>query len=257
MDGLGILPLEVTRGSDVEIVAQSAPAVIGDRYAERRLVLTPDAAEAGEAYCHLAAQLHQASRSRPLKTVLVASAVPGEGKSLTAANLALALSGSYRRRVVLVDADLRHPSLHQLFDIDNSIGLTQSLMAEANSAIEPVRLSDTLSLLPGGRPVPDPLAALTSERMKELLSAHTQQSDWVIVDAPPLGVFPDGHLLASLVDGVVLVVRAGRTPLAAVESTVKAIGRHAILGIVLNRSAPTTRAQYERYERQVRRGQRS
>ena len=255
--GLQIQPLEVTRGSDVEVAAESAPAVIADRYAQRKLVVAPNAPDAGEAYCRLATQLHQASQTRALTTVLIASAMPGEGKSLTAANLALALSGSYRKRVVLVDADLRHPSLHTLFDTDNSIGLSHCLMAGATSAIEPVRLSDRLSLLPGGRPSPDPLAALTSERMKDLLSAQTRQFDWVIVDAPPFTVFPDGHLLVRLVDGVVLVVRAGRTPRAAVESTVKMVGRQAILGIVLNRSAATTRAQYDRYERQVRRGQRS
>lgn len=257
MDALRIQRLEVMRGSDVEVAAQSAPAVIGDQYAQRKLVVPPAAPDAVEAYCRLATQLHQAGQSRPLTTVLIASAEPGEGKSLTAANLALALSGSYRKRVVLVDADLRHPSLHKLFDTDNGIGLTDCLMAGGNAAIEPVRLSDTLSLLSGGRPALDPIAALTSNRMKDLLSAQTQQFDWVIVDAPPLGVFPDGHLLASLVDGVVLVVRAGRTPLASVESTVKMVGRKAILGIVLNRSAPTTRARYDRYEQQVRRGQRS
>ncbi len=87
--------------------------------------------------------------------------------------------------------------------------------------------------------------------MKDLLSEQAQHFDWVIVDAPPLAVFPDAHLLASLADGVVLVVGAGQTPLAAVESAVKMLGRERIVGIVLNRSAPPRRTYYERQARKV------
>ena len=85
--------------------------------------------------------------------------------------------------------------------------------------------------------------------MKDLLSTHARENDWVIVDAPPLAALPDGHLLAALVQGVVLVVRAGCTPLAAVESAVKIVGRQAILGVVLNRSSAAPGAYYYRYPR--------
>ncbi len=249
-----VRPLEVTPDFDLDDDAPRAPAVVGDRYTQRKLIVAPDAPDATEAYCCLAAQLHKARLSRPLTTVLIASATPGEGKSLTAANLALALSGSYRKRVVLVDADLRRPSLHKLFDTDNTVGLYDYLMGGSNASIQPVSLTPTLFLLPGGNPAVDPLAALSSDRMKELLSAQTRQFDWVIVDAPPLAGFPDGHLLAGLVQGVVLVVQAGRTPLAAVEAAVKIVGRQAILGVVLNRSATTTGAYYDRYVRRDLRG---
>jgi protein-tyrosine kinase len=247
-----VQPLEVTPDFDLDD-APRVPAVIGDRYTQRKLILAPDAPDATEAYCCLAAQLHKARQSRPLTSVMIASAAPGEGKSLTAANLALALSSSYGKRVVLIDADLRRPSLHKLFDTDNTVGLYEYLMGP-NVPIQPVPLSVRLSLLPGGNTAPDPLAALTSDRMKDLLSAQTRQYDWVIVDAPPLAGFPDGHLLSGLVQGVVLVVHAGRTPLSAVESAVKIVGRQSILGVVLNRSTAKPGAYYDSYMRRGQRG---
>jgi capsular exopolysaccharide synthesis family protein len=182
---------------------------------------------------------------------MVTSAEPGEGKSLTAANLALALSTSYRKRVLLVDADLRQPSLQGLFGADDAPGLSDCLLARGKTPAQPLGLSPTLSLLPAGYPEPNPLATLTSDRMKELLADQALRFDWVIVDAPPLAVFPDAHLLASLANGVVLVVGAGQTPLAAVEAAVKMVGRERVVGIVLNRAAPKPRSYYERHARKV------
>jgi tyrosine-protein kinase Etk/Wzc len=85
--------------------------------------------------------------------------------------------------------------------------------------------------------------------MNDLLSEQGRQVDWVIVDGPPLAAFPDSHVLASLTDGVVIVVEAGHTPLAAVESVVKMVGRERIVGIVLNRSSAPPRVYYERQDR--------
>jgi Mrp family chromosome partitioning ATPase len=110
-------------------------------------------------------------------------------------------------------------------------------------------VSDTLSLLPAGVPQPNPLAALTSTRMKDLLSEVGREVDWVIIDGPPLTGVPDGHVLASLADGVVVVVEAGHTPLAALEGAVKMLGRERIIGIVLNRSTAPSRPYYERQAR--------
>jgi Mrp family chromosome partitioning ATPase len=92
---------------------------------------------------------------------------------------------------------------------------------------------------------------LASTRVKDLLSEQTHHFDWIIVDAPPLAVLPDAHLLANLANGVVLVVGAGQTPLADVESAVKMVGREHIVGVVLNRTAPMQRAYYERQARKV------
>jgi capsular exopolysaccharide synthesis family protein len=198
---------------------------------------------ANNAYCRLAAQLHQVQQTKPLTTLLIASAMPGEGKSLTAANLALVLSEAYGKRVALIDADLRRPTLHALFGIANGPGLSDAL--GGTMPIRPVRLSNTLCLMPGGRPEPNPLERLSSARLRTLLSEQAKRSDWVIIDVPPLGPCPDAGLLAGLVDGVVLVVRAGHTPLPAVQSAVKSLGVERVVGVVLNRSAsPAARFQY-------------
>lgn len=190
------------------------------------------------AYCRLAAQLHQLQQSRKLTTVMIASALPGEGKSLTAAILARALSEAYGKRVVLIDADLRRPSIHSLFGVPSSPGLNDCLAT--NVPVRPIRLSNTLCVVPAGGPEPNPLERLSSNGLRELLSEQSRLSDWVVIDVPPLAACPDAGILASLVDGVVVVIRAGKTPLAAVESTVTALGRERIVGVVLNRS--TSRA---------------
>jgi capsular exopolysaccharide synthesis family protein len=199
--------------------------------------------DVSDAYCRLAAQLHQVQQTRPLTTLLIASALPAEGKSLTAANLARALSEAYGKRVVLIDADLRRPSLHTLFGTRSSPGLKDCLAG--NSPLHAARLSSTLSLVPAGTPEPNPLERLSSGGLRTLLLEQAQRADWVIIDAPPLAACPDAGLLAGMVDGVVVVVRAGQTQLAAVESAIAALGRERIVGVVLNRSTSnTTRYRY-------------
>ena len=186
------------------------------------------------AYCRLAGQLHQIQQTRKLTTVMIASALPGEGKSLTAAILARALSEAYGKRVMLIDADLRRPSIHSLFGLPSSPGLNDCLAGAV--PVRPVRLSNTLCVIPAGSPEPNPLERLSSSSLREFLSEQARQSDWVVIDVPPLAACPDAGILAGLVDGVVVVVRAGKTPLAAVESTITALGRERIVGVVLNRS---------------------
>jgi len=195
--------------------------------------------EASAAYCRVAAQLHQAQQTRALTTVLIASALPGEGKSLTAANLALALSEGYGKRVALIDADLRRPTLHALFGTPGSPGLKDCLAGTMPAC--QIRIARSLTLLPAGSPETNPLERLSSTPLRTLLADEASRCDWVLIDTPPLAACPDAGLLAQLADGVVLVVRAGHTQLADVESAIRAIGRDRIVGVVLNGSASRTR----------------
>lgn len=209
----------------------------------RRLVFASDPPDASGAYGSLAAQLHSIRHTRSISTLLVASALPDEGKSLTVANLALALSGPCGKRVLIVDADLRRPSLHALFGVANDDGLNECLRLPSVEC-RPISVAPNLSLLPAGRPDRDPLEMLTSNTLRDLLAEQTRHFDWVLVDAPPVGVFPDAHLVASAADGVLLVVRAGQTPLGDVQATIKSIGHDRILGVVLNRAAASARHYY-------------
>jgi protein-tyrosine kinase len=189
-----------------------------------------------EQYRRLAAVLHDAHNTSGLRAIMVASAVAGEGKTLTASNLALTFSESYQKRVLLIDADLRRPSLHTVFRLDTALGLGDGLLSAGETKMLVRQVSSRLAVLPAGRPSSDPMAGLTSERMRRLLDEAKQSFDWVILDTPPVMLLPDAHLLASMVEGAVLVVRAGSTPHELVKRSADAIGRAKILGVVLNRA---------------------
>jgi capsular exopolysaccharide synthesis family protein len=188
-----------------------------------------------EQYRKLAATLHHAQVERALKVVMVSSAVSGDGKTLTSTNLALTLSESYRRRVLLIDADLRRPSIHEVFQVKNVAGLTDCLKAETEQRLPLVQVSSYLSLLLAGRPDSDPMSGLTSNRMHRLIEEAAATFDWVIIDTPPVVLLPDANLLAAMVDAAILVIGAGKTPYKLITRAIDALGRPKILGVVLNR----------------------
>ncbi len=178
---------------------------------------------------------------------MITSAVAGEGKTLTATNLALTLSGSYGRNVLLVDADLRRPSLHQMFNVSNVSGLSDLLNAGTSAPPTLTALSPRLTLLTAGRPDPDPMAALTSDRMKQLIEEGRAGFDWVIIDTPPVGLLTDASLLAQMVDLALLVVRAESTSFEQVQRAAEAVGRHRVTGVVLNRVSKAAMGEASRY----------
>jgi receptor protein-tyrosine kinase len=189
-----------------------------------------------EQYRRLAASLHQAQIGSGMRVVMISSALPGEGKTLTAANLSLTLSESYDRRVLLVDADLRRPSLHKLFRLPSSPGLTENLMVSDGRALPLHRVSPNLSVLTAGEVDLDPMAGLTSPRMRQILSEARETFDWVIVDTPPVGLLSDASLLADNVDTTLFVVKAEETPYDLVKRAVDVLGARRVLGVVLNRA---------------------
>jgi protein-tyrosine kinase len=187
-----------------------------------------------EQYRKLAATLHHAQVERGLKIIMTSSALPGEGKSLTAVNTALTLSESYQRRVILIDADLRRPSIQRVFGIPPISGLNEVLKADRDMPVTQIQISERLTVVPAGRPEADPIGGLTSDRMKRLIAQASAAYDWVIIDTPPVGLLPDGNLLTSMVGGVLLVVRCGKAPFSLVKRTVEAIGHDRILGVIMN-----------------------
>ena len=202
-----------------------------------------------EQYRRLAAALHQAQRTSGMKVVMVASAVAGEGKTLTASNLALTLSESYRRNVLLVDADLRRPSLHSVFQVPGEPGLSDGLISVEESKLPLHRLSPRLTVLPAGRPTSDPIGALTADRMRRLIDEAREVFDWVIIDTPPVGLLTDAALLSSMADGVVFVVKAESTSHDMVSRAIDAIGRERVMGVVLNRAKELEhRTNYDYYK---------
>jgi capsular exopolysaccharide synthesis family protein len=187
-----------------------------------------------EQYRRLAAVLHDIQMGQGLKTLMLTSALPNEGKTLTVVNLALTLSEAYARRVLIIDADLRRPSVHTVLGVSNNAGLSEVLLG-AGPGLPICEVSPRLSLLSAGRPGPAPLAALTSARMGSLIDECAKQFDWVLLDTPPVAVMPDAQLLANRIRAVVLVIAAGATPAATVGRAVEELGPDWIIGTVLNR----------------------
>jgi protein-tyrosine kinase len=228
----GSLPLQQAD----ELHQLDVSADLGPLPMSEKLTVTSTDPTSVEQYRRLAARLYLAQAEHNTKIVMVTSALPGEGKTLTATNLALTLSESYKLKVLLIDGDLRRPFIHEMFQVPNVSGLNDGLRTEGDRKIPLISYTDNLTLLTAGRPEPDPMSVLSSSRMRQVLDEARTRFDWVIVDTPPVALLTDAHLLASLVDSVILVVQAGRTPLPAINTAVTAVGRNRVLGVVLNRA---------------------
>ncbi len=180
--------------------------------------------------------LNYAMVGKPLKTLMITSAIQGEGKSTVGSNLAV----EYAKKglqVLLVDADLRRPTIHQTFAISNQRGVSSWLsgqLTDVNEAIYPVL--DHLFVMPSGPNPPNPAELLASDRMTEFLTVATRKLDLVIVDAPPILPVTDARILAGQVDGTVLVVRQNFVEKVAVRQAVSALknARAQLLGTILN-----------------------
>jgi capsular exopolysaccharide synthesis family protein len=165
---------------------------------------------ASEAYRTLRTNIQFSSLDKPLRTLLATSTAPDEGKSTTIANLAVTMAQA-EQRVILVDCDLRRPSLHTMFGLDNTEGLT-SLMLQESSRIpaQPTEVPGLLVLTSGPLP-PRPADILGSKRMEAVIARLREEADIVLFDTPPVNAVTDAAVLATKVDGVLLVFRSGST----------------------------------------------
>ena len=189
-----------------------------------------------EVYRIMRTNLMFSSLDKPLNSFLVTSPGPAEGKSLTTANLGIAFA-QYGKQVIIVDADLRKPSQHNIFGLDNSVGLTSVMLGEVslNEALH--KIEDTsLSVLTTGPLPPNPAELLGSERMQEVIEKIKRESDIVILDTPPVVVVTDAALLAASVDGVLLVLASGKVKIEMAQKAQELLlnVRARILGTVLN-----------------------
>ena len=225
-------------GPVVRRTADSADVVVRPRfsqaYAGKLVVDAGVPPQSIEQFRRLAATVHHIQAEQGMRHLMVSSASPREGKTLTIVNLALTLSESYGRRVLLIDADLRRPSVHDVFGISNKYGVAHAIQSEPME-IRTSRVCQNLWVLPAGTPDGNPMAALASGQMERLLGDATASFDWVLVDAPPFGLVADAALLARLVRAVIVVIAAGSTQYKAVEKAVTELGREYVVGAVLNR----------------------
>jgi capsular exopolysaccharide synthesis family protein len=174
------------------------------------ITLTDPRAPAAEAYRTLRTNLMFSSLDKPLHTLVITSPVPGEGKSTALANLAVTLAQS-GHETIIVDCDLRKPTQHELWKLDNTQGLTTMLLDEAalaNPALQAVGVAH-LNVLTSGPLPPNPADVLVSRRMDQAIEALKARAEYVLFDVPPALVVTDAALLGMKVDGLLLVLRAG------------------------------------------------
>jgi protein-tyrosine kinase len=192
-------------------------------------------ATAAEQFRTLRSRLYQLRGSQQLRTLLVASSVPAEGKTFVTNNLAQAIVRQPDRRCLIIDADLRCSRLHVPLGAPPSPGLTDYLLGEADeTAVIQHGQEGNLCFIPGGKEVANPSELLLNGRLKTLLERVTPIFDWVILDSPPLLPVADASLLADHVDGVILVVRAASTPTEAAERACQELQGRNVIGVVLN-----------------------
>lgn len=165
-----------------------------------------------EAYHSLRTNLEFSSPDKPLRSMVVTSAAPDEGKSTTLANLAVTMAQA-GKRVILVDCDLRRPSQHQIFNARSNPGLTDLVRDESLLANPPLQETPVanLKLLTTGQLPPNPSELLGSRRMDEIIAALLTRADVALFDAPPIIAVTDAALLSAKVDGVLLIISAGKT----------------------------------------------
>ena len=172
---------------------------------------------------------------KKVRTIVVTSSVPGEGKSEISANLAAVLAQT-GRRVLLIDADMRKPSQHHLWGLINSVGLSNVIVGQDDFTTAVQHITSNLSVLTSGVIPPNPLGLIDSERLPSLIHLFSKSYDYIVFDTPPLVGTPDAAVLGKMADGVLLVVRPGVVDSASAAAAKSLLARSEanILGLVAN-----------------------
>jgi len=203
----------------------------------------------GEQFRLLRSKLGLMRKQRGIKTVLVTSTCPQEGKTFAACGLASVIAQEPGKRVVLIDADMRKPRAGRGLGLEGEmIGLSHVLSGEV--AFDDALLQSTsldFCFLPSGPVPPNPTELLSSSNLERTLRTAAESFDWIIVDSPPVLGLSDATLIAHLCDTVLLVIRANVTPSKLVVETVKRIGRDRICGVVMNRQKHAHSSHYYGY----------
>ena len=202
---------------------------------------------AAEAYRSLRTNIQYSSFDKKYQTLVVTSANPGEGKSTVSGNLALVLAQG-ESKVLLVDCDMRRPSVHKKFRISNTYGISDLLVGNKKMESVAHKYNDNLTIVPSGKIPPNPAEMLGSKAMTEFLEEMKKHFDYIVLDTPPLQAVADAQILSTKVDGSLIVVRAGVTKKDAVHDAVSIINKvnGNIIGTVLN-GADNSKDKYYYY----------
>ena len=220
-------PLPVVDNRDAVEVAASLDHRLVAAFAPQSL--------AAEQYRSLRTRIKNAEHGRAMRSIIITSPNKGDGKSLTAANLALTMAQEFQQRVLLIDGDLRRPSIHRLFGVGDIPGLSDVLMGTISAEDAVLNIAEHhLSILPAGTIPSHPAELLGSTAMRRALDTLRTRFDRILIDMPPVAPLADVSIALGLADGLLMIVRAGVTPKPAIERAMSGLDAAKVLGLVLN-----------------------
>jgi capsular exopolysaccharide synthesis family protein len=226
------LSLPVSLPSDSKLICLTAPESLG-----------------AEKFRFLGVRLRQIQHTRQLNKVLITSTIPEEGKSTVCANLAVILAKKKQHKILLLEGDLRRPTLSKQFGLQKVPGLSEWLQGSSRSIKHIYHLEGpNLWFLPAGIPPGNPLELMQSGKLSELMSQLEAWFDWVVIDSPPILPLADTSVWARLADGILLITREGTTKKRLLQRGLQVLEQSKLLGVVLNSSANTDHTNYyQRY----------
>lgn len=255
VEGLGI---RMTERSSVPADETAAPSVasssVFDRFESLPVVMPQNSklvsviekdSLAAEKFRFLGVRLRQIQQSRNLKRVLITSTIPEEGKTTVSANLACTLARRRQQKTLLLEGDLRRPTLAKQFGLDRVPGLCEHLQSESDISNSIYRL-DALGLwiLPAGRTPQNPLELMQNGKLSPLMNQLNSWFDWIVIDSPPVLPLADTSIWMRVADGILLVTRQGKSEKHHLEQGVEALDRSKLLGALINSSANVARSNY-------------
>jgi len=218
--------------------SKAIKTVFKNRGVDKNMVslLEPQSFEA-EQFKHLRTNILFPFSGKPPRSIMITSAVPGEGKTFVASNLAVSIAQNIDQHVLLMDCDMRSPSLHKSFGFNTDLGLSEYL--SKGTPLSSVLLKteiNKLSVLPGGKPPQNPAELMSSNQMSELFKeVKSRYKDrYIIIDSPPPSMTSETNVIARQVDAIILVVKAGKTRRNQVGELIQMMGKEKVLGVVMN-----------------------
>jgi capsular exopolysaccharide synthesis family protein len=237
----GDLPLDQRR----EVLSQFQSLDISIPPQSRLVCLTDRENPTAEAIRLLGVRLKDLRQTRPLKKVLITSTIPQEGKSMISANLACALAHGSDAKILLMEGDLRRPSLSPMFGIQKHPGIYEWLQEDTDAITNIYHLKDAgLWILPAGNASANPIELLQSQRLPALLDRIAAWFDWIIIDSPPVLPLADTSVWMRLADGVLLVTRQGTTERQQLTKGLEALEQDKVIGALVNGSMASAYSGY-------------
>jgi capsular exopolysaccharide synthesis family protein len=241
----GLVDVSSVEDEDLDVFDRFQPLPVAVSPAKRLVCLTDSESLAAEKFRFLGISLQHLRRERSLKKVLITSSIPQEGKTLVSANLACTLARRTQQRVLLVEGDVRRPTLSAIFGLGMVPGICECLQGERDLAASVYHLKELgLWFLPAGSAPKNPLELLQSGKLSAMIDQLTGWFDWIMIDSPPVMPLADTSVWMRLADGILLVVRQGVSEKQQLQRGLDALEPKKMIGAILNGSQRSNRSDY-------------